>query len=137
MFLNTRTSGDDGDDSNNSDVNGRVSGVRVVSGDMHGSDSGRVDWDAAASGAHVAEREEIHGEESDMRCDLNACGGYDSGTCDGGSSTTASEVSERVATRSGGHRRGKRRGPGTPSVRRARAAEARVTLGATVNDDDE
>ena len=52
----------------------------------------------------------------------------------------ASEVSECVATRSGGHRRGKRRGPGTPSVRRARAAESQkpeLAMGVVASDGDE
>ena len=71
-----------------------------------------------------------------MRCDLNMCGGYDSGTCDGGSSTTASEMSEHMAARRGGRRRGKR-GSVSHSVRRARAAEARADVGVTASDEDE
>ena len=118
-------------------MNCNQSDMRLVSGDMSGSACERVDVNVAASDVNVVAYTELHGMASGAKCDLNAHGGYDSGTYDGGSSTTASEVGEHVAKRSGGHRRGKRRGPGTPSVRRARAAEARVTLGATVNDDDE
>ena len=106
--MNTKTSGDDGADSDISGVCGEVSDVRVLSGDVSDSDYERVGMSVAASGANMAAHAEVCGEESDARCDLNACGGYDSGTCDGGSSTTASEVSEREALRNGGRRRGKR-----------------------------
>ena len=71
------------------------------------------------------------------KCDLNAHGGYDSGTCDGGSSTTASEMSEHVVTRSGGRRRGKQRGSMSQSVRRAIAAKAKAGMGVVANDSDE
>ena len=80
---------------------------------------------------------ETHDTESGAKCDLDACGGYDSETCDGGSSTTASEMSEHVATRSGGRRRGKQRGSATPSVRRAIAAKVRAGMRVAANDDDE
>lgn len=84
----------------------------------------------------------MHGEVSDAKCvcDLNVCGGYDSGTCDGGSSTTASEMSESVAALRGGHRRGKRAGRKTPTMRRARAATREGGCGlaeaVAANDDD-
>ena len=80
---------------------------------------------------------EVRDAESDAKCDLNSCGGYDSETCDGGSSTTASEMSEHVATRSGGRRHGKQRGSATPSVRRAIAAKVRAGMRVAANDDDE
>ena len=110
--------------------------VRELSGDVCGSDCERMGMNLAASDANTAAHAEVCGKESDARCDLNACGGYDSGTCDGGSSTTASEVSEREALRNGGRRRGKR-GLTTPSVRRARAAETRVGKGVVASDGDE
>ena len=97
----------------------------------------RVDVNVAASDVNVTAYTELHGMASGAKCDLNAHGGYDSGTCDGGSSTTASEMGERAATRSGGHRRGKRRGPVSQSVRRARAAEERNGLGVAANDGDQ
>ena len=79
---------------------------------------------------------EVRDAESDAKCDLNTCGGYDSGTCDGGSSTTASEMSESVAAQRGGHRRGKRRGPVSRSVRRARAEAERDGMRVAASDDD-
>ena len=93
----------------------------------------------AASDASTAAHAEVCGEKSDARCDLNACGGYDSGTCDGGSSTTASEMSERVEARCGRHRRGKRAGRTTASMRmrRARAATERDAEAVAASDDDE
>ena len=91
----------------------------------------------AASGANLATHAEMRGEESDARCDLNACGGYDSGTCDGGSSTTASEMGERAATRRDGRRRGKQRGTVSRGVRRAVAAKARLGMEVVASDDDE
>ena len=110
-----------------------------MSGDVCDSECERVDLNVAASGVSgvsMAAHAEVGGEESDAKCDLNTCGGYDSGTCDGGSSTTASEMSEREATRSGGRRCGKR-GLLSRRVRRARAAEARDGVGVVANDDDE
>ena len=134
--MNTRTSGDDDDDSDISGIGGGVSDMRMVSGDMSDSACERVDMNVAASGVNVAAYTELHGVASGAKCDLNAYGGYDSGTCDGGSSTTASEMGERAATRSGGRRRGKR-GMVSQSVRRARAAEARADVGVTASDEDE
>ena len=110
---------------------------RVLSGDVCDSDCERVGMNMAASGASMAAHAEVRGEESDARCDLNACGGYDSGTCDGGSSTTASEMSEREAMRSGGRRRGKHRGSVSRGVRRAIVAKARLGMGVVASDDDE
>ena len=85
----------------------------------------------------VSAHMEVRGAESDAECDLNTCGGYDSETCDGGSSTTASEMSEHVVTRSGGRRRGKQRGSMPQSVRRAIAAKAKAGMGVVASDGDE
>ena len=54
---------------------------------------------------------------SDTVCSLRECCGYESGTCDGGSSTTASEMSESLAGLRGGHRR--KRGKTGQRIRRA------------------
>ena len=111
---------------------------QFVEGD--GATSQEAMWSVAADSPMImysCTTPEVRGEESDANCDLNTCGGYDSGTCEGGSSTTASEVSEREAMRRGGHRRGRRAGRTTASMRRARAATERVAEAAAASDDDE
>ena len=71
MFLNTRTSGDDGDDSDISGVYGGVSDVRVVSGNVSGSGRECVELNVEANGADGVTHAEVRDEESDAKCDLN------------------------------------------------------------------
>ena len=79
----------------------------MMSGDVCGSGCERVGMNMAVSGVNMAAHAEVRDEESDAKCDLNAC------------------------------RRGKQRGSATPSVRRAIAAKVRAGMRVAANGDDE
>ena len=90
-----------------------------------------------AAGGASARASDTSAAVSDTVCDLREYCGYESGTCDDGGSTTASEMSERVGAARGGHRRGKRAGRKTPSMRRAQAAVRGDTGAEAAIDGDE